>query len=145
MNKTIENIVRDIEKLPDLMVVKSEVLAIIRGEVSKIVQPQISSNNVTIFPKSRTVVDSNSGKSTILTKKEFDLLYYLMSHPNEYLTRFDILNDVWGNDVTIDEKTITVYINKLRTLFNPKFIATSKGVGYKWDGLYFRRLERNAI
>lgn len=69
-----------------------------------------------------------------LTKKEFDLLNYLMTNKNIALSRESILEKVWGYDYLGDTNVVDVYIRYLRSKiddkFNEKFIHTIRGVGY---------------
>lgn len=69
-----------------------------------------------------------------LTKREFDLLKYLIENKDIVLTRDKILDQVWGYDYVGDTNIVDVYIRYLRTKvderFNAKFIHTIRGVGY---------------
>ncbi|MFL0197059.1 response regulator transcription factor [Clostridium sp. WILCCON 0269] len=71
-----------------------------------------------------------------LTKKEFDLLSYLMLNKNIALTRDNILERVWGYDYQGDTNVVDVYIRYLRSKiddkFKEKFIYTIRGVGYQF-------------
>lgn len=68
-----------------------------------------------------------------LPKKEFELLYLLASKPGKVFTREVILNDVWGNEVFVGDRTIDVHIRKIREKIGDKKIKTIKGVGYKFE------------
>jgi two-component system response regulator ArlR len=69
-----------------------------------------------------------------LTKKEFDLLAYLIQHKGQVLSREQLLDSVWGYDYIGETNTIDVYIRYLRVKieepFGEKFIQTVRGVGY---------------
>ncbi|MBK5252452.1 MAG: response regulator transcription factor [Peptostreptococcaceae bacterium] len=69
-----------------------------------------------------------------LTKREFDLLEYLIRNKNMVLTREQILENVWGYDYFGDTNVVDVYIRYLRSKidepFDHKFITTVRGVGY---------------
>ena len=75
-----------------------------------------------------------------LTKKEFDLLEYLMSHVNVAISRDQLLNEVWGYSYAGDTNVVDVYVRYLRGKlddpFQIKFIHTIRGVGYlfKYEG-----------
>ena len=71
------------------------------------------------------------GDNIKLARKEFDLLKLLINHPGKVYTREEILNDVWGNDIHVVDRTIDVHINRLRDKLGQKFIETIKGIGYK--------------
>ena len=70
-----------------------------------------------------------------LTKKEFDLLKYLMLNKEIVLSRDTILEKVWGYDYFGDTNVVDVYIRYIRTKlddkYNTKFIHTVRGVGYQ--------------
>jgi two-component system, OmpR family, alkaline phosphatase synthesis response regulator PhoP len=68
-----------------------------------------------------------------LAKKEFELLYLLASRPGRVFLRNEILNQVWGNDVIVGDRTIDVHIRKIRQKLGMDCITTVKGVGYKFD------------
>ena len=71
------------------------------------------------------------GNNINLARKEFDLLKLLINQPGKVYTREEILNDVWGNDIHVVDRTIDVHINRLRDKLGQKFIETIKGIGYK--------------
>ncbi len=68
-----------------------------------------------------------------LPKKEFELLALLTSKPGRVFTREEILDNVWGGDVVVGDRTIDVHVRKLREKLGEKFIRTVKGVGYKFE------------
>ena len=72
-------------------------------------------------------------KELSLPKKEFKLLVLLCSKPGHVFTRQEILNDVWGADVFVGDRTIDVHIRKLREKINSEYFKTVKGVGYKFQ------------
>jgi len=70
----------------------------------------------------------------VLPKKEFLLLYKLLSYPDVIFTRVQLMDEIWGPDSDSDENTVAVHINKLRNRFKdyPEFeILTARGLGYK--------------
>jgi two-component system alkaline phosphatase synthesis response regulator PhoP len=71
------------------------------------------------------------GEETNLPKKEFELLDLLMSKPGNIFTREVILDNVWGSDIVVGDRTIDVHIRKLREKIGDHYIKTVKGVGYK--------------
>jgi two-component system alkaline phosphatase synthesis response regulator PhoP len=73
------------------------------------------------------------GEERVLAKKEFELLYLLASRPGRVFLRNEILNQVWGNDVIVGDRTIDVHIRKIRQKLGLDCITTVKGVGYKFD------------
>ncbi|ETZ21665.1 MULTISPECIES: response regulator transcription factor [Pedobacter] len=74
-----------------------------------------------------------SGKKVILAKKEFELLYLLASKPGKVYTRESILKNIWEDSVVVTNRTIDVHIRKLREKLGETYVATVKGVGYKFE------------
>ena len=72
-------------------------------------------------------------EEVILAKKEFELLYLLAQKPGRVFLRNEILNQVWGNDVIVGDRTIDVHIRKVRQKLGVDCITTVKGVGYKFE------------
>ena len=73
---------------------------------------------------------TQQGKSIILPKKEFELLFFLAQRPNKVFGREELLHKIWGADVYVLERTVDVHIRKLREKLGEGFIKTLKGVGY---------------
>jgi len=73
------------------------------------------------------------GKPLQFPRKEFELLAFLASRPGRVFTRDEILENVWGNEVLVVDRTIDVHVRKIREKLNDQFIYTVKGVGYKFD------------
>ena len=73
-------------------------------------------------------------KAIDLTMKEFELLKYLMSNPQQVLTREEIIENVWGYDYRGESNVIEVYIRYLRLKIesqnNRRLIQTVRGIGY---------------
>lgn len=69
-----------------------------------------------------------------LTKKEFELLFKLLSYPNRVMTKMQLLEDIWGYDSNSSEDTIKTHVNKIRNKLGniSEFeIVSVKGLGYK--------------
>ena len=73
------------------------------------------------------------GDEIILARKEFELLALLASKPGKVFLRNEILNQVWGTEVIVGDRTIDVHIRKIRQKLNLDCITTVKGVGYKFE------------
>ena len=75
-----------------------------------------------------------NGKNESLPKKEFLLLFKLLSTPGRIFTRRQLMDEIWDLDTESDERTVDVHINRLRDRFrnNEDFeILTVRGLGYK--------------
>ena len=75
---------------------------------------------------------TNKGQEFILPKKEFELLWLLISKVNKVFTRDEIYANIWG-DVIVGERTIDVHMRKIREKLEIDNIKTVKGVGYKFE------------
>ena len=73
-----------------------------------------------------------------LTKKEFLLLFKLLSYPGRTFTRSQLMDELWGMDALSDERTVDVHIKRLREKCGdfPEFrIVTVRGLGYRAEKL----------
>ena len=73
-----------------------------------------------------------SDKEIYLARKEFNLLYFLMTIPGKVFTREEIITTIW-KDAIVGDRTIDVHIRKIREKIGSKHIKTVKGIGYKFD------------
>ncbi|MCZ7585196.1 MAG: response regulator transcription factor [Deltaproteobacteria bacterium] len=83
------------------------------------------------------VAESNEG-DVQLSAKEFELLGFFLRKEGATLSRADILEEVWGMEVYVSERTIDNFIVRFRKLFeddpeNPKRFITVRGVGYRFE------------
>ena len=72
------------------------------------------------------------GEEVHLARKEFNLLYYLMTIPGKVFTREEIISEIW-KDAFVGDRTIDVHVRKIREKISTHYIKTIKGVGYKFD------------
>lgn len=72
-------------------------------------------------------------KPVTLARKEFDLLLFIMRHPNQVFNREQLLDQVWG-DLYVDDRTVDTHVKQLREKIGPcrGMIQTVWGVGYKF-------------
>jgi DNA-binding response OmpR family regulator len=78
------------------------------------------------------------GRLVKLTAKEFDLLWFLASHPRRVFSREHLMSGVWGYQAAFDTGTVTVHIRRLRAKIEddaarPRHIETVWGVGYRFS------------
>lgn len=73
------------------------------------------------------------GSDIVLARKEFELLALLASRPGKVFLRNEILNQIWGTEVIVGDRTIDVHIRKIRQKLDLDCITTVKGVGYKFE------------
>jgi DNA-binding response OmpR family regulator len=77
-----------------------------------------------------------NGAEVRLTAKEFDLLWFLASHPRRVFSRDQLMATVWGYTAALDTGTVTVHVRRLREKIeadpsNPRHLETVWGVGYR--------------
>jgi DNA-binding response OmpR family regulator len=77
-----------------------------------------------------------NGKEVLLSPREFKLLYTLARSPGRVFPRTALLRQVWGEEEYIDERTVNVYVQRLRNKLgddptDPKLIETVRGFGYR--------------
>lgn len=111
-------------------VLASRIKAILKRKKENIQIDELTVGDITIDRKTFDV--TLRGEQLVLPKKEFELLYLLISKPGEVFTREKILNKVWGYDVDVVDRTIDVHIRKIREKIGDSRIKTIKGVGYKF-------------
>ena len=113
-----------------------ELLARIQAHVKRIVKTSrrvLEMGGLTMDLGSREV--SVNGQPVSLTKKEFELLEYLLRNPQIVLSRDNILNEIWNFDYDGDTRIVDVHIFKLRNKLQGSGvkIASLRGVGYKLE------------
>jgi two-component system KDP operon response regulator KdpE len=117
-----------------------ELLARIRAALRRL--PQVSTDAQILrfddleinFSLRRVVVGTREAR---LTPKEYDLLQYLVAHPNVPIPHTKLLQSVWGPDYGDEVEYLRVFINQLRKKIeknpsNPKFLVTEPWVGYRF-------------
>jgi DNA-binding response OmpR family regulator len=78
------------------------------------------------------------GHAVQLTAKEFELLWFLASHPRHVFSRDQLMARVWGYEAAVDTGTVTVHMRRLREKIEPdpskpRHLHTVWGVGYRLD------------
>jgi DNA-binding response OmpR family regulator len=81
---------------------------------------------------------TKAGRSVSLTAREFDLLWFLASHPRHVFSRDLLMDRVWGYSAALDTGTVTVHVRRLREKLedepaSPRHLQTVWGVGYRFD------------
>lgn len=122
--------------------------------ITKPIKPRVLSSRIKALLRRGTLVQKNTeenvdlgeikidkerfivikkGVEIILPKKEFKLLTLLATKPGKVFTREFILQQVWGDEVVVGDRTIDVHIRKLREKLGDDYIKTIKGIGYKFE------------
>jgi two-component system KDP operon response regulator KdpE len=90
---------------------------------------------IQIVPARRMV--SKAGRAIRLTRKEYDILYYLMTHAGRAVTYGRLLRSVWGSEYQNEVDYLRTFIRQLRKKIeaepsNPKYLLTDPYVGYRF-------------
>ncbi len=80
---------------------------------------------------------SADGQDIDISPTEFKLLHFFIGHPERVYSRSQLLDQVWGENVYVEERTVDVHIRRLRKTLEPfgfdKFIQTVRSVGYRFS------------
>jgi two-component system alkaline phosphatase synthesis response regulator PhoP len=115
----------------------ARVRAVLRRPGPRLKLEEIAFGDVRLHLRARQAF--KAGTEVRLTRKEFDLLRYLLEHRGEVVTRDRLLDEVWGYDQYPTTRTVDTHILRLRQKFekdpeHPVFILTVHGQGYRFVG-----------
>ena len=112
----------------------ARIQALLRRRSPELTKDAVSIFGLSLYPATRTVLGNK--QEIILGPKEFKLLHYLMTHTERVHTRDHLLDQVWGNHVFVEERTVDVHVRRLRKALTStgfhKLIQTVRGGGYKF-------------
>jgi two-component system phosphate regulon response regulator PhoB len=121
--------------VPELL---ARIRALLRRARPERVAAVLSSADIELNRDKKRV--SRAGRDVPLGPTEFRLLEFLMENPGRVFSREQLLDQVWGRDVYIDERTVDVHIGRLRKALNrgqrPDPIRTVRGAGYALNDRY---------
>jgi two-component system alkaline phosphatase synthesis response regulator PhoP len=114
-------------------VLKSRVKALMRRMLDENNEnPGIIELKDLVIDKEKYIVIKD-GKELSLPRKEFELLLVLVSKPNKVFSREEILQNIWGSDVVVGDRTIDVHVRKIREKLGGNCIRTYQGIGYSYS------------
>ena len=99
-----------------------------------VTEKQIKVGNTTLYFDTLTIKNDSLNLTTTLPKKEFSILYKLLSYPEKTFTKSQLFDEFWGMDNFGDIDAVKVYISKIRTIIEPFpeiDISTIRGIGYR--------------
>jgi len=107
-----------------------------RSAGEQTVSERLAFEDLELDAESRVV--RRGGEELKLTAKEFDLLWFLASHPRKVFSRDQLMRRVWGYESAVDTGTVTVHIRRLREKIedlpsSPRRLETVWGVGYRFS------------
>jgi two-component system alkaline phosphatase synthesis response regulator PhoP len=85
-----------------------------------------------VIDKDRYIVTRGDDEEFQLPRKEFELLYFLASRKGKVMDRQTLLNQVWGDNIYVVDRTVDVHVRKIREKLGDEYIETVKGVGYRF-------------
>lgn len=114
----------------DMTELKARIRALLRRSSGR-AQPTISHRGIEIDPSSQQVIFE--GQSIALTRREYTLLYEMISQPGHVFTRDKLQQMLYGWDEDVESNAMEVHIHHLRKKIFPKLIRTLRGIGYVID------------
>lgn len=136
-----ENVVRGLESGVDDYLTKpfsprellARIKALLRRSKAETKQDIININNLILDTGSHRV--EGNGQSIELGPTEFKLLQFFMENPERVFSREQVLNNVWGDNVYVEERTVDVHIRRLRKALeitqHQDMVQTVRGAGYR--------------
>lgn len=113
----------------------ARIKAVLRRRAPEVTEDAVESAGLRLDPVTHRVA---AGSTAInLGPTEFRLLHFLMTHPERVHSRAQLLDQVWGDHVFVEERTVDVHIRRLRGALEPtlhdRLIQTVRGSGYRFS------------
>ncbi len=113
----------------------ARIRAVLRRHMPQLPEEVVVVGGMELSPVSHRVMVN--GKTISLGPTEFRLLHFLMTHTERVYSRAQLLDQVWGTQVFVEERTVDVHIRRLRASLEPfgmdKLIQTVRGSGYRFS------------
>lgn len=113
----------------------SRIRAVLRRRAPQMTEELVETAGLRLDPVSHRV--TGNGKPLELGPTEFRLLHFFMTHPERVYTRSQLLDQVWGDDVFVEERTVDVHIRRLRIALevssHHSLVQTVRGAGYRFS------------
>lgn len=112
----------------------ARIKAVLRRRAPQLTDDVIYIGNLQLDPSTHRL--SSQGMALTIGPTEFRLLHFFMTHTERVFTRSQLLDQVWGDHVFVEERTVDVHIRRLRKALEPsghdKHIETIRGSGYRF-------------
>jgi two-component system phosphate regulon response regulator PhoB len=113
----------------------ARIRAILRRHVPQMPEENVSAGGIELSPSTHRV--TANGSNLELGPTEFRLLHFFMTHVERVYSRTQLLDQVWGTQVFVEERTVDVHIRRLRAALEPAgmdgLIQTVRGSGYRFS------------
>jgi len=113
----------------------ARIRAILRRHVPQMPEESVAAGGIELSPSTHRV--TAKGSSLELGPTEFRLLHFFMTHVERVYSRTQLLDQVWGTQVFVEERTVDVHIRRLRAALEPAgmdgLIQTVRGSGYRFS------------
>lgn len=116
-------------------VLLSQTKALLRGAQRYEIPPELLRvHDLEINRDRYLVIQARNGEKVEirLPRREFELLYFLAQHPGKVFSRQDLLDQVWGRDIYVVDRTVDVHVRKIREKLGSEYVETVKGIGYRF-------------
>jgi len=113
---------------------EARIQAVLRRRAPELTREAVEIEGLALNPATRTVTGAD--KTLRMGPTEFELLHFFMTHTDRVYGRTQILDQVWGDHVFIEERTVDVHIRRLRDALTPSghdsLVETVRGAGYRF-------------
>ena len=114
----------------------ARIRAVLRRRAPHLAGEAVEMGSLSLNPATHRVLAN--GQPIELGPTEFRLLFFFMTHPERVYSRAQLLDEVWGDHVFIEERTVDVHIRRLRAALeptgHPERVETVRGTGYRFSG-----------
>ena len=113
----------------------ARIKAVLRRRAPEMTDDMVQLGGLKLDPASHRV--TGNGEPVDLGPTEFRLLHFLMTHAERVHSRTQLLDQVWGDHVFVEERTVDVHIRRLRKALEPteldSLVQTVRGTGYRFS------------
>ncbi len=116
-------------------VILSQVRALLRSSKRNDTPPDTLRIHDLVIDRDRFIVSQeqeDAVEDMHFPKQEFELLHFMASHPGTAFSRQELLDNVWGPEIYVVDRTVDVHVRKIREKIGAEYIETIKGVGYRF-------------
>ena len=113
---------------------EARIQAVLRRRAPHVSKEAVEVGDLVLNPATRSVA---GGRTPLrMGPTEFELLHFFMTHTDRVYTRTQILDQVWGDHVFLEDRTVDVHIRRLREALAPsghdRLVQTVRGAGYRF-------------